>query len=239
MKKMFVLLACALASFASVAAEMTEEQKTVYAIGLVLGKQIAPFSFSPAEMELFKKGLSDANKSGKPSVDVEAYMPKIQALVQQRSMAMAAKQAEAGKAYADKAAQEKGAVKTASGLVFIPLKEGTGATPAAADTVKVHYRGTLIDGTEFDSSYKRNEPAEFPLNGVIKCWGEGVQKIKVGGKARLVCPAAIAYGEQGAPGGKIPPGATLNFEVELLSIKAAPKAPAPAASAPVVPAPKK
>ena len=129
-------------------------------------------------------------------------------------------------------------MKTASGLVFISLKEGAGASPTATDTVKVHYRGTLIDGTEFDSSYKRGEPIEFPLSGVIKCWGEGVAKMKVGGKARLVCPPAIAYGEQGA-GGAIPPNATLNFEVELLGIsKPAPAPAAPAAPAPTAPAKK-
>ncbi len=116
-----------------------------------------------------------------------------------------------------KAAKEKGAVVTSSGLVYLSLKDGTGASPAAADTVKVHYRGTLTDGKEFDSSYKRNEPTEFPLNRVIPCWTEGVQRMKVGGKAKLTCPSAIAYGERGA-GGVIPPNATLQFEVELLSI---------------------
>jgi FKBP-type peptidyl-prolyl cis-trans isomerase FkpA len=124
------------------------------------------------------------------------------------------------KAYLDKAAQEPGAVRTASGLVYRELKAGAGASPTAADTVKVHYRGTLTNGTEFDSSYKRNEPLEFPLNRVIPCWQEGVQKMKVGGKAQLVCPAAIAYGDRGAPP-DIPGGATLIFEVELLAIGAA------------------
>jgi FKBP-type peptidyl-prolyl cis-trans isomerase FkpA len=110
-------------------------------------------------------------------------------------------------------------VTTPSGLVYESLKEGTGASPAATDTVKVHYRGTFPDsGKEFDSSHKRGEPAEFPLNGVIPCWTEGVQKMKVGGKAKLTCPPAIAYGARGA-GGVIPPNATLNFEVELISVK--------------------
>ena len=115
------------------------------------------------------------------------------------------------------AAQEAGAVVTASGLVYRSLREGTGASPQATDRVKVHYRGTLPDGKEFDSSYQRNEAIEFRLNGVIKCWTEGVQKMKVGGKAKLTCPPAIAYGERGA-GGVIPPNATLIFEVELLGI---------------------
>lgn len=115
------------------------------------------------------------------------------------------------------AAKEAGATVTKSGLVYRSLKEGTGANPAAADKVKVHYRGTFPDGREFDSSYKRNEPTEFPLNRVIACWTEGVQLMKVGGKARLTCPASIAYGERGA-GGVIPPNATLHFEIELLAI---------------------
>ncbi|MBZ5632498.1 MAG: FKBP-type peptidyl-prolyl cis-trans isomerase [Acidobacteriia bacterium] len=121
------------------------------------------------------------------------------------------------KAYLEKAAAEPGAQKTSSGLVYRELKPGTGASPKATDTVRVHYRGTLIDGKEFDSSYARNEPAEFPLNMVIPAWTEGVQKMKVGGKSHLVCPAEIAYGQRGAPP-VIPPGATLIFEVELLGI---------------------
>jgi FKBP-type peptidyl-prolyl cis-trans isomerase FkpA len=116
------------------------------------------------------------------------------------------------------AAKEAGAVVTPSGLVYRSLTDGKGASPSATDTVKVHYRGTFPDGKEFDSSYKRGQPIEFPLNGVIKCWTEGVQKMKVGGKAKLTCPASIAYGERGAGGGVIPPNATLLFEVELLDI---------------------
>jgi FKBP-type peptidyl-prolyl cis-trans isomerase FkpA len=116
------------------------------------------------------------------------------------------------------AAKEAGAVVTASGLVYRSLKDGTGAQPASSsDTVKVHYRGTLPNGTEFDSSYKRNTPIDFPLNRVIPCWTEGVQRMKVGGKAKLTCPPAIAYGANGA-GGVIPPNATLHFEVELLGV---------------------
>ncbi len=120
-------------------------------------------------------------------------------------------------AFLDKAAVEPGAVKTASGLVYKDIQQGSGRSPLPTDTVKVNYRGTLIDGSEFDSSYKRNEPAEFPLNQVIPCWTEGVQRMKVGGKARLVCPANIAYGAQGRPP-VIPGGATLVFEIELLSV---------------------
>jgi len=115
-------------------------------------------------------------------------------------------------------AKEPGAVVTASGLVYRSLQDGQGASPAATDVVKVHYRGTLPDGREFDSSYKRGQPASFPLDRVIKCWTEGVQRMKVGGKAKLTCPSTIAYGERGAGNGLIPPNATLFFEVELLDI---------------------
>jgi FKBP-type peptidyl-prolyl cis-trans isomerase FkpA len=112
---------------------------------------------------------------------------------------------------------EQGAIKTESGLIYRSLKEGSGATPAATNTVRVHYRGTFPDGKEFDSSYARKEPSEFPLNRVIKCWTEGVQKMKVGGRAKLTCPPSIAYGERGA-GAVIPPNATLQFEIELLAV---------------------
>ena len=120
---------------------------------------------------------------------------------------------------ATKAAKEPGAVKTASGLVYLSLKDGTGMQPNSTDTVRVHYRGTLPNGTEFDSSFKRNTPLEFPLNRVISCWTEGVQKMKVGGKAKLTCPPEIAYGARGA-GSAVPPNATLHFEVELLGVQA-------------------
>ena len=116
-------------------------------------------------------------------------------------------------------AQAATPVTTASGLVYESLKDGTGASPKASDTVRVHYRGTFPDsGKEFDSSIARGQPLEFPLSGVIPCWTEGVQMMKVGGKAKLTCPPGIAYGARGA-GGVIPPNATLNFEVELLGIK--------------------
>ena len=118
----------------------------------------------------------------------------------------------------DKAAKEKGAVKTSSGMVYVSLKDGKGKSPSAANTVEVNYRGTLTNGKEFDSSYKRNQSISFPLTGVIPCWTEGVQLMKVGGKAKLVCPPELAYGSRGA-GSDVPPNATLIFEVELLSIK--------------------
>jgi FKBP-type peptidyl-prolyl cis-trans isomerase FkpA len=196
----------------------TDEQKTLYAIGLAVARELSIFSLTPAELEFVKQGLTDAVTGKTPVVTLDAYSKQVQELATARRKVQSEKLAAAGKEYLDKAAKEKGSVKTASGMVYQSLKEGTGATPGATDVVKVQYRGTFIDGQEFDSSYKRNQPAEFALNSVIKCWTEGVQMMKVGGKARLVCPPQIAYGEQGA-GTVIPPSATLVFEVELLEVK--------------------
>ena len=131
-------------------------------------------------------------------------------------MARAEKEKVKSTAFLEEAAKEQGATKTESGLIFKTLTEGTGAQPGPTDVVKVNYRGTLPDGKEFDSSYKRNEPTSFPLNRVIPCWTEGVQRMKVGGKARLVCPSDLAYGDRGNEA--IPGGAALIFEVELLEI---------------------
>lgn len=133
------------------------------------------------------------------------------------SLALISCSSSSSDSYLEKAAKEPGAIKTSSGLIYRELRPGTGPSPTATATVKVNYRGTLTDGTEFDSSYKRNEPISFPLNQVIPCWTEGVQMMKVGGKSQLVCPASIAYGEEGRPPA-IPGGATLVFEIELLGI---------------------
>jgi FKBP-type peptidyl-prolyl cis-trans isomerase FkpA len=198
-------------------APQTEDQKVLYAVGLAVGRQLAVFSLSPAELALVQQGVSDSVTGAKPAVDLEAYGQKVQALATARRTALGDKLAAEAKVYVDKAAKEKGAVKTASGLIYLPLKEGTGANPKPSDKVKVNYRGTLVDGTEFDSTFKRGTPAELPVDKVIKCWTEGLQLMKPGGKAKLVCPSGIAYGEKGA-GASIPPNATLVFEVELLDI---------------------
>lgn len=195
----------------------SEENKTLYAVGLIIARQLNVFNLSPVELEWVKEGLDDAVSGKKTHVEIADYNSKVQELAKTRRKAQGDKQAAAGKEFLEKAAAEKGAVKTDSGLVYLSLKEGEGASPKATDTVKVHYRGTLPDGKEFDSSYKRNKPIDFKLDAVIKCWTEGVQKMKPGGKAKLVCPSAIAYGENGA-GELILPGATLAFEVELLEV---------------------
>ncbi|OGL11213.1 MAG: peptidylprolyl isomerase, partial [Candidatus Rokubacteria bacterium RIFCSPLOWO2_02_FULL_73_56] len=152
-----------------------------------------------------------------PKVDLQAYGPKIQGLQTARLAAVAAVEKKAAQAFLAKAAADKGASKTASGLIITTLKAGTGAAPKTTDRVKVHYTGSLVDGSVFDSSVKRGEPITFPLNGVIKCWVEGLPLMKVGGKSKLVCPSELAYGDQGRPP-RIKPGATLVFEIELLEI---------------------
>jgi len=215
----------------------TEEQKTIYAIGLALAQSLQPYDLKPGEIELVKIGLSDGLTPGaKPKVDLKDYRAKLQQLGQDRAKVAADNEKKQAQGFLDQMAKEKGASKTDSGLIIIPIKEGTGATPQATDTVKVHYHGTLRDGTVFDSSVERGTPATFPLNRVIPCWTEGLQKMKVGGKAKLVCPSSIAYGDRGAPP-KIKPGAPLVFEVELIEIQAKADAPAGAPPAPGAPPP--
>lgn len=206
------------------AAELkTEDEKTLYALGLILGKNACgPLKPTEAELAIIVRGLTDAATGKTPSVPLEQYGPKVQAFAQAR-MAAAAQSAsgpekEKGKTFAEQAAKEPGAVRTPTGLVFQSLTPGQGKSPTVSDSVKVHYRGTLIDGTEFDSSLKRGQPVDFALGNVIPCWTEGLQLMKVGGKAKLVCPSDIAYKDQGT--GNIPPGATLVFEVELLDVAA-------------------
>ncbi|QRK10358.1 FKBP-type peptidyl-prolyl cis-trans isomerase [Archangium violaceum] len=195
----------------------TDDQKTFYALGLTLGRQIQVFDMTPEELEFVKAGLSAQVTGKEPAVDIQTYGPKLQELARTRSTARAEKEKVKSKEFLEQAAKEEGAIRTESGLIFKSLQEGTGAQPTATDIVKVNYRGTLPDGKEFDSSYKRNEPAQFPLNGVIRCWTEGLQKMKVGGKAKLVCPSDLAYGDRGTPG--IPGGSALVFEVELLDVQ--------------------
>ena len=220
MRTLVIAVLVSLLAIPAFAAEepKTEDQKTLYAVGLALARELSVFDLTPTELEFVKQGLTDATTGKKPAVELEPYNQKIQDMAAARGKIQGQKLAEVAKGVVEKASKEKGAVKTPSGLIYVPLKEGTGASPSPTDTVKVNYRGTLADGKEFDSSYKRGQPAEFPLSGVIKCWTEGLQKMKVGGKAQVVCPPAIAYGDRGA-GGLIPPDATLVFDIELLDVK--------------------
>ena len=203
---------CAAATMARAAEPQTDDEKALYALGVAMATNITSFNLSDAELEFVKAGIADGAKGKTPKFDPQEYFPKLQEMQKTRAAA-------ASKVVLDKAAAEKGAKRTASGLIITTIKEGTGPVPKATDTVKVHYHGTLPNGKVFDSSRDRGEPATFPLDGVIKCWTEGVQLMKVGGKSKLVCPSDIAYGERGAGNGAIPPGATLIFEVELLSIE--------------------
>ena len=198
------------------AALTTDDEKTIYALGLSMQRSLAQFDLTPAEIEIIKRALADA-VAGKPAIELNEWGPKIEPFARLRAGRVAEHEKTASQGFIDKAVAEPGATKAESGLIYRELTPGTGASPKATDQVKVHYRGTLVNGTEFDSSYKRNEPAQFPLNGVIPCWTEGVQKMKVGGKSRLVCPSNIAYGDRGRPP-TIPGGAALIFEIELLEI---------------------
>ena len=217
MRLAFVLVA-AFSLSASAQALKTDDEKSLYAIGYLVGsRNFAPLSLKANELEIVKRGLSDGATGKKAQVEPESQMEKINAFAQARSSAGADKEKVAGREYAEKAAKEPGASKLPSGVVYKTLTPGNGPSPAATDKVKVNYEGRLTNGTVFDSSYKRGQPAEFGLNQVIKCWTEGVQKMKVGEKARLVCPSDIAYGDHGHPP-TIPGGATLVFDVELLAI---------------------
>jgi FKBP-type peptidyl-prolyl cis-trans isomerase FkpA len=193
----------------------TDEEKIAYSLGLSIHRSLLRFDMTAEEIAILKRGIDDA-AAGKPALKLDEWGPKIESLAQARAARIAAREKVASEAYLAKAAAEPGAVKAPSGLIYRELKAGTGASPKDTDTVKVHYRGTFTNGTEFDSSYRRNEPAQFPLKGVIPCWTEGVQKMKVGGKSVLVCPSALAYGDKGR--GPIPGGAALTFEVELVEI---------------------
>jgi FKBP-type peptidyl-prolyl cis-trans isomerase FkpA len=196
----------------------TDEEKTLYALGQAVGDNVLEgFHLSAAELAIVSAGLSDAVLGKESKVDMQTYGPRIEALAQQRSAAGAASEKQASAAFLEQMSKESGAERSASGMIYIPVKAGDGASPIAEDTVRVHYHGTLRDGTVFDSSVQRGQPISFPLSRVIPCWTEGVQKMKVGGKAKLVCPSNTAYGDSGQ--GAIPGGATLVFEVELLDIE--------------------
>jgi FKBP-type peptidyl-prolyl cis-trans isomerase FkpA len=218
-----VILACGKAKIAEPELK-TEDDKTLYALGLVVSDNLATFKLSEAELEVVKAGLGDGVLHRTRKVDISVYGPKLQNLAQARANLVSPGEKKdvdaskiAGSTFLQKAAGEKGAVKSPTGFVLQEITPGKGASPKPTDKVKVHYRGTLIDGTVFDSSIDRGQPVELPLNGVIPCWGQALPMMKVGGKSRLICPPELAYGDHGAPP-KIKPGSTLVFEVELLDI---------------------
>ncbi|MGZ5428761.1 MAG: FKBP-type peptidyl-prolyl cis-trans isomerase, partial [Thermoanaerobaculia bacterium] len=181
-------------------------------------QNLGPLKLTASELTSLQEGLADGVLGRTPKVNLATYGPKLQEFAKTRLGAAAAGEKKAGAAFVAKEAAQPGAVKQPTGFVYNEVKAGTGPVPKATDKVKVHYRGALIDGTVFDSSIERGEPVTFPLTGVIACWTQGLQLMKTGGKARLVCPSELAYGDAGSPP-KIKGGATLVFEVELLSIE--------------------
>jgi FKBP-type peptidyl-prolyl cis-trans isomerase FkpA len=238
------LAACGQSS--QTAAPKTDEEKAIYSLGVILAKRasIADFQLTDQEMDLAKSGFADGarDKAKFSDEEIDKLIPKLQELHTARSEAAMKKEKEAGTAFLAKAAAESGAKKLDNGLVYKAVKEGTGAQPTANDTVKVNYEGKFVDGKVFDSTDKHPDkaPSEFPLAGMIPCWTEGVQQMKVGGKAHIVCPPELAYGDQAQP--PMRAGATLVFEVELLDIvkpQATPAAsPAPPAGGKPAAAPK-
>jgi FKBP-type peptidyl-prolyl cis-trans isomerase FkpA len=193
----------------------TDDQKVVYFIGVLTARQLAMLDLSEEETAIVIKAIKDTSKGKGIEIDPEEFGPKLRAFQEDRAKKSLAVETKQSKIFVDKQAKKSGAEKTDSGLIYIETTAGDGAQPTSANKVKVTYEGKLRDGTVFDSG-----TAEFPLEGVIKCWGEGVAKMKVGGKAKLICPSEIAYGERGVPP-VIPPGAALAFDVELLEVSAA------------------
>ena len=223
---LLLCLVCAMAACNATSSEVaaqsgagapeTDDEKTLYALGLILGQNIENANLSEDEMVFVRMGLNDIALGREAQVELEEYGPMIQVFMDERVEAASATELTEATAFVEQQAALEGAVRTDSGLIIQEMTPGNGATPTAADTVTVHYHGTLRDGTVFDSSVDRGEPATFPLGQVIPCWTEGVQLIQVGGKSRLVCPPDLAYGPVGPPG--IPGNAALMFEVELLEI---------------------
>jgi len=194
-----------------------ERQKDFYFLGMALERSLTPFQLSPEELETVKLGLTEALKGEATELDPQVYGRRLQALQEERTAIALAEEKKFAEVFISEQAELVGAETLASGLIMTELKPGTGEAPTPSDRVRVHYVGTLRDGSEFDSSLRRGQPAEFQLGGVIPCWREGLAKMKVGGKSRLVCPSGIAYGDRGSPPA-VPGAAALRFEVELLEI---------------------
>lgn len=205
----------------------SDEDRAIYTIGFLMGRNLSPFGLSAAEVKVVQAGMADSVLNKAPQVDVRFYQPRVTEILSKRLEA-ASKRQEAAMAAAAAPEKEKGRVFTEKfvkdnkptaipgGGWYLETKAGTGPIPSKTATIKAHYRGTTVDGAEFDSSYSRGAPTEFSLDGVIKCWTHGISMMKVGGKAKLVCPSDVAYGDPGRSG--IKPGATLVFEVELVEI---------------------
>ena len=215
-----------------------DTQKTLYALGASIAQRSLPgVKLQDSDLAAVQRGFADAALGRTLEADPREAAPAIQKLLTDRRAAAAAAEKEAAVSFLAEAAKVAGAETTKTGLVYQAVAEGTGPQPKDTDRVKVHYTGKLRDGTAFDSSVERGQPAVFALNRVVPCWTEGVQKMKVGGKAKLTCPSDLAYGDRGVPG-RIPPGAPLVFDVELIEIVQASPAPSPAAPKKAAPAAK-
>lgn len=197
------------------AAAQIADADAFYALGFAVSQNLRQFDLSEEELAIVQEGIVDGAAGREPRVDVEQLTPRLRELAQQRAQRAAETERAAGQGFLDQSAAEEGATRTASGLIITTLTEGSGPSPAPDDVVRVHYHGTLRDGTVFDSS-RGADPVAFPLNQMIPCWSEGLGMMKVGGKAKLVCPPDLAYGDRA--NGPIPAGSTLIFEVELLGI---------------------
>jgi FKBP-type peptidyl-prolyl cis-trans isomerase FkpA len=195
----------------------SEEDKTLYAMGVMLGTNLKRLELKDAEMNALFKGLKHSATGAKPEVEMSTYQPKIQAMFRERMQKVVVDEKKKGEDFLKKFVGE-GAKQTKSGLAYKVMKEGKGKSPKATDEVEVHYHGTLIDGTVFDSSVERGKTITFPLNRVIPGWTEGLQLMKEGAKYQFAIPSDLAYRDAGAPP-KIPGGATLIFEVELFKVK--------------------
>lgn len=191
--------------------------KLLYALGVIMSSGIDNFQLSESEFAQVSAGLADGYRHRADVSQAMAYDPQLQVLRRARVQAMTEREKKAGRAYLTAVAASHGATKTASGLVYVPVAEGGGAKPSFYDTVRMNYVGKLVDGSEFDSSAARGEPATIILSDVMRCFTEGLQLMRVGGKARIVCPPELAYGDRGSSP-KVRPGATLEFDVELLEV---------------------
>jgi FKBP-type peptidyl-prolyl cis-trans isomerase FkpA len=221
---------------AGAAALTTEADKTLYALGVLLSRNLAAFDLTSAEVKIVEQGITDGN-AHHPAFDAETYGPQVQTLERTRLGAVDERQKAAGQALVDKVAALPGAKKTATGLVYVPILEGKGAAPDSGDRVSVMYEGKLTDGTVFDSTAKHGgQPVPLKVTGVIPCWTEALQLMKVGGKSRVICPAALAYGDRGSMP-TILPGSTLDFNVELVDILPKTESPPATGATPATPTP--
>ncbi|HTT07082.1 MAG TPA: FKBP-type peptidyl-prolyl cis-trans isomerase [Steroidobacteraceae bacterium] len=219
------------ASAGSAAGAADNDSAQMHALGLLLSRQLGSFQLSDRELRAVLAGISDGVHHPETVKTAQRYVAQLQALERTRGQAQAQQEEKAGTAFLSKVSALPHARTTSSGLVFIPMQAGTGPNPKIGDQVRVQYTGRLADGTVFDSSAQHGGAVNFPLGHVIPCWDEGLQLMKVGGSARIVCPAKLAYGDRGV-GDVIKPGATLDFEVHLLGVL--PPAPAAAPGAPGV-----